>query len=62
MPKAVAVDAKDDGEPLSEEGITTNHIKMVMDHTSCTRNAAIRALRETSDDMVQAVMKLTDQN
>ena len=62
MPKAVAVDAKDDGEPLSEEGITANHIKMVMDHTSCTRNAAIRALRETSDDMVQAVMKLTDQN
>merc|ERR1719453_1970413 len=60
--KAVAkpVDAaKDDGEPLNEDGLTANHITMVMDHANCSRNAAIRALRETNDDMVQAVMKLT---
>jgi nascent polypeptide-associated complex subunit alpha len=50
----------DDGEPLNEEGLTANHIKMVMDHTSCSRNSAIKALRETNDDVVQAVMKLTD--
>ena len=54
--------AADDGEPLNEDGLTQNHIKMVMDHTSCSRNSAIKALRETNDDMVQAVMKLTDQN
>merc|ERR1711862_272253 len=65
-PKAQAPAAKageapaDDGEPLSEEGLTQNHIKMVMDHTNCTRNQAIKVLRETNDDMVQAVMKLTD--
>ena len=53
--------AADDGAPLNEDGLTQNHIKMVMDHTSCTRNQAIKALRETNDDMVQAVMKLTDQ-
>lgn len=51
--------AEDDSVPLSEEGLTANHIDMVMQHTNCSRNAAIRALRETSDDMVQAVMKLT---
>ena len=58
---AVANDAKadDNEEPLSEEGLTPNHIKMVMDHANCSRNAAIRVLRETNDDMVQAVMKLT---
>ena len=50
----------DDGAPLGEEGLTANHIKMVMDHTNCTRNQAIKALRETNDDMVQAVMKMTD--
>jgi len=33
---------------------------MVMDHTNCTHNEAIKVLRETNDDMVQAVMKLTD--
>lgn len=54
--------AEDDSAPLSEEGITSNHIDMVIQHTNCSRNAAIRALRETSDDMVQAVMKLTQWN
>ena len=42
-----------------EAGITPNHINMVMEHTSCTRNEAIRALRESNDDMINAVMKLS---
>ena len=42
-----------------EEGITPNHITMVMDHTSCSRNEAIRALRESNDDIINAVMKLS---
>lgn len=62
-PEATAVKeevkAEDDSVPLSEDGLTASHIDMVIDHTKCTRNAAIRALRETNDDMVQAVMKLT---
>ena len=32
---------------------------MVMEHTGCTRNEAIHALRENNDDMINAVMKLT---
>jgi nascent polypeptide-associated complex subunit alpha len=51
---------EDDGAPLPEEGLTVNHIDMVMQHANCTRNAAIRALREANDDMVAAVMKLTN--
>ena len=50
---------EDDGAPLNEEGLTANHIDMVMQHASCTRNEAIKALREANDDMVQAVMLLT---
>jgi len=51
--------AVDDSVPLPEDGLTPNHIDMVIEHTKCSRNKAILALRETNDDMVQAVMKLT---
>ena len=51
--------AEEDSAPLSEEGLTAQHIDMVIQHANCSRNAAIRALREANDDMVQAVMKLT---
>merc|ERR1712242_221312 len=50
---------EDEGEAANEEGITPGHINMVMEHTGCTRNAAIEALRESGDDMINAVMKLT---
>merc|ERR1719327_2562579 len=55
---AGAKDDDDDGEPLSEEGLTPDHIKMVMEHGGCSRNKAIKVLRECNDDTVQAVMKL----
>merc|ERR1712199_114295 len=57
QPAAVKEDENE--EPLNEDGLTPNHITMVMDHAHCSRNAAIRVLRECNDDMVQAVMKLT---
>ena len=53
-------EAVDDSVPLPEDGLTPNHIDMVMNHASCSRNTAIKVLRETNDDMVQAVMKLTN--
>ena len=43
---------------LSEDGITVQNIEMVMDHTACSRNQAIRSLRESKDDFVSAVLKL----
>ena len=58
--KGTASKKESDGEPLPEDGLTPNHITMVMDHAQCSRNKAIRVLRETNDDMVQAVMKLTN--
>merc|ERR1712153_177021 len=56
--EAAAANDDDDGEPLSEEGLTPDHIKMVMEHGGCSRNKAIKVLRECNDDTVQAVMKL----
>ena len=53
-PAAASDEAAED-----EAGITPNHINMVMEHTNCTRNEAIRALRESGDDMINAVMKIS---
>ena len=59
-PAAKADDkAEDDSVALPEDGLTVQHIDMVMQHANCSRNKAIRALREANDDMVAAVMKLT---
>lgn len=55
----VKVAAKSDEAALDEAGLTASHIDMVMDHTSCTRNEAIKALRASNDDMINAVMQLT---
>lgn len=46
-------------EDLNEEGISADNIKMVMEYTKCSKAEAIRALRETEDDSVNAIMKLT---
>lgn len=50
---------EDDTEPLSEEGLDAEHINMIMQHASCSRNKAIRTLRENNNDMVAAIMKLS---
>ena len=49
----------DDGAALPEDGLTAEHITMVMQHANCSRNTAVKALRDANDDMVAAVMKLT---
>ena len=50
----------DDEEDTDDKGITPENIKMVMEHGNCSRNQAIRALRETNDDSVQAVIKVQE--
>ena len=41
-----------DNENLSEDGLTPEYILMIMEHTNCSRNQAIKALRQNNDDMV----------
>eukprot|EP00997_Jenningsia_sp_PLL12_P007758 NODE_4436_length_662_cov_49.773246_g3788_i0.p2 GENE.NODE_4436_length_662_cov_49.773246_g3788_i0~~NODE_4436_length_662_cov_49.773246_g3788_i0.p2 ORF type:complete len:179 (+),score=48.85 NODE_4436_length_662_cov_49.773246_g3788_i0:49-585(+) len=50
---------EDDSQPLSEDGLTASNIDMVMQHTGCTRNKAIKALKKSNDDMVNAIMQLS---
>lgn len=46
-------------QDLDETGLTPDNIKMVVEYTNCTRAEAVRVLRETGDDSVNAIMKLT---
>jgi nascent polypeptide-associated complex subunit alpha len=55
----VAAKVETAAEDLNEDGLTPDNIKMVMEYTSCTRAEAVRVLRETGDDSVNAIMKLT---
>lgn len=45
-------------EDLSEEGLTPENIKMIMEYAKCSKAAAIKALRETNNDAVNAIMKM----
>ena len=56
-PAATAEASNEEAE--NEEGLTASHIDMVMNHASCSRNEAVRALRAANDDMIAAVMQLT---
>eukprot|EP01126_Amoeba_proteus_P030082 TRINITY_DN2982_c0_g1_i2.p1 TRINITY_DN2982_c0_g1~~TRINITY_DN2982_c0_g1_i2.p1 ORF type:complete len:195 (+),score=37.82 TRINITY_DN2982_c0_g1_i2:175-759(+) len=53
-------------EPATEvvedvEGVNLEFIQLVIDQTQCTRSAAIAALKETGNDVVNAIMKLSVQ-
>ncbi len=46
-------------EPVQAE---PNYVELVMDQTSCTAEQALDALRRNNDDIVSAIMWLTDVN
>ena len=59
VPLASEEAPKAEDADLNEDGLTPDNIKMVIEYTKCTRAEAIKALRETGDDSVNAIMKLT---
>jgi nascent polypeptide-associated complex subunit alpha len=46
-------------EVLDETGIAPGDIDMVMSQAGCSRNAAIKALKENDNDLVNAIMSLS---
>jgi nascent polypeptide-associated complex subunit alpha len=46
-------------EPLDETGLAPNDIDMVMSQAGCSRMAAIKALKENGNDLVNAIMSLS---
>ena len=57
--KAEEDEGDEDEEDLDESGLTPSNIEMVMSHSKVSRTKAVKALRETNDDMLEAILKLT---
>ena len=57
--KAAAAAGAAGDDKVDAEGVSEEHIGMVMEHSHCTRAEAIKALKENDNDMVSAVMSLT---
>lgn len=49
----------DEGDDEDESGLNAEDIKNIMEHTKCTKAKAIKALRETGGDTVEAILKLS---
>eukprot|EP00744_Colponema_vietnamica_P010264 GILI01014532.1.p1 GENE.GILI01014532.1~~GILI01014532.1.p1 ORF type:complete len:186 (-),score=62.59 GILI01014532.1:32-562(-) len=49
----------DDG-PVDETGVEAKDIELVMTQAKCSRNAAVRALKNNDNDIVNAIMSLAE--
>ncbi|PRP84054.1 putative nascent polypeptide-associated complex subunit alpha-like protein [Planoprotostelium fungivorum] len=54
-----AAAASDDGEEVDESGLEAKDISLVMNQASCSRSAAVKALRKSGGDIVNAIIELT---
>ena len=50
---------EDDGEPIDEEGVDAKDIELVMQQVSCSRRKAVKALKESNGDLINAIMSAT---
>eukprot|EP01087_Luapelamoeba_hula_P001027 TRINITY_DN10785_c0_g1_i1.p2 TRINITY_DN10785_c0_g1~~TRINITY_DN10785_c0_g1_i1.p2 ORF type:complete len:212 (+),score=69.85 TRINITY_DN10785_c0_g1_i1:67-702(+) len=58
-PAAAPAAAEADSGPVDESGVSAKDIELVMTQTSASRSQAVAALKETNNDIVNAIMKLT---
>jgi hypothetical protein len=56
--RAPRIPPVEEAELLSEEGLDPRDITLVIEQANCTRNAAIRALRNHNSDLVEAIMEV----
>ena len=56
---AAAADDDDDGEEPDTEGMEEKDIELVMTQGNVSRKAAIRALKENDNDIVNSIMSLS---
>lgn len=50
----------DDGEEVDEEGISADDIQLVMTQVGCSRKRAVAALRLRNNDVVDAIIELSE--
>lgn len=49
----------DDNEPVNDSGVDPKDIDLVMQQANVSRNAAVKALKNNNNDIVNAIMDLT---
>ncbi|PWN20601.1 nascent polypeptide-associated complex, alpha subunit [Microstroma glucosiphilum] len=47
---------EDESEPIDEEGVDAKDIELVMQQVSCSRRKAVKALKESNGDLINAIM------
>jgi len=51
--------AEDDSESVDETGVEAKDIELVIAQANCSRPAAVKALKKSGGDIVNAIMELT---
>merc|ERR1712083_204838 len=54
-----AIPEDDEDEEVDEEGVEDNDIELVMSQANVSRSKAVKALKNNSNDIVNAIMELT---
>lgn len=50
---------EDDNEPIDESGVDQKDIDLVMEQVSCSRRKAVKALKESDGDLINAIMSVS---
>lgn len=53
---AEAEEEEDDDSPIDEEGVDAKDIDLVMQQVNCSRRKAVKALKESNGDLINAIM------
>jgi nascent polypeptide-associated complex subunit alpha len=55
----VAAEEEDDNEEVDATGVDEKNIDLVVEQAKCSRNKAIKALKNNENDVVNSIMELT---
>ncbi len=58
--KKETVEIVDENEEVSEEGLNPDEIETVMSESKCSRKKAARALKANNNDVINAILSLTE--
>lgn len=50
---------EDDGEPIDESGVDAQDIDLVIEQVGCSRRRAVKALKESEGDLINAIMSIS---
>ncbi|KAE8229457.1 hypothetical protein CF326_g5573 [Tilletia indica] len=53
---AAVEEEEDESEPIDEEGVDPKDIELVMAQVGCTRRKAVKALRDSKGELIDAIM------